>query len=68
MKGGCLSGRQRQMGGPGTAKWRREQGAGGKARSSGVWETCLLESKLTENTEEVFHSSCFPRSSLGAAE
>lgn len=44
---------------------RREEGARGKARSSGVWETCVLESKLTENTEEVFTPALFPGTVLG---
>lgn len=51
--------------GTGTAKWRKQEGARGKARSSGVWETCVLESKLTENTEEVFTPALFPGTVLG---
>ena len=50
--------------GPGTAKVGREEGAGGKARSPGVWETCVLEFKLTQS-KEVFHP-CFPRYGPGA--
>lgn len=68
VQGGCISGSQMRREGPGTAKARRDEGAGRKARRSGVWETCVLESKLTQNKEKVFHSRCFPRNSPGAAE
>lgn len=55
--------------GPGTAAaGTEEEGAGGKLRSSGVGETCILESRLTLSKEEVFHSQCFLSNSPGAIE
>lgn len=45
---------------------RREPEA--KRRSSGVWQTCILEPRLTRSMERVFHASCFCSNSPGASE